>query len=174
MEQNVPLNFGTTTVYMKVIICDATLPLLSTNGLINQGLSVLLDQHEPNVKVKCIKHKFLYRDRHFWLKQKNNDEGIFGVTTKQHDKLMLPSSPEQENSTNFQPKTQTSINRDYFNGIESNDLNVFDNSNKYNISHEANHERNHAKPTLLPGQAASSASKQPPKNIENNQKNVHG
>ena len=87
---------------------------------------------------------------------------------------MLPSSPEQENSTNFQPKTQTSINRDYFNGIESNDLNVFDNSNKYNISHEANHERNHAKPTLLPGQTASSASKQPPKNNENNQKMFTG
>ena len=42
-------------VHIKVKICDVTVPLIGTNGLINRGASVLLDQHEPYVKEKCIK-----------------------------------------------------------------------------------------------------------------------
>ena len=111
----VPLTFGKFKIYIKVVICDVTIPLISTNDLISQGVSVLLNQNEPYIEINKTKYKLLYQNKHFWMKQKYNDEGIFGVTTKkQPESLVKSTNPVNENFTNFQPKTQKEINRDFF------------------------------------------------------------
>ena len=84
--KDVPFQFGNDTIYIKVVICDVTIPLLSTNDMIQKGISVYLDKNTPYLHVNGNKYKLFLQNKHFWMKQfYNNKGGSFGFTHKQHE-----------------------------------------------------------------------------------------
>ena len=74
--REVPLIFGKHTINIKVIVCDVTLPLLSVHDLIRNGLSIILEQHNPVVIHDSVKYPLKYENKHFWLKRLMIKKGI--------------------------------------------------------------------------------------------------
>ena len=110
--KSVPFTFDNIKIYIKVIICDVTLPLMSTSDMVNRGISVLLDKNEPYLKVNGRKFKLLHRNKHFWMQQNYIKEGIFGVTQNTHVPTQESTNPSQIFLKQYPPKLKGVPNRE--------------------------------------------------------------
>ena len=81
--KQVPFNFGSEKINITIIICDVTLTLLSTNDMMDNGISVYLDKYNPYLQVRNKKYHLKYENKHFWMKQSYSSKGILGVTETQ-------------------------------------------------------------------------------------------
>ena len=105
--KKVPFKFADHKIFITVIVCGVTLTLLSTNDMMDNGISVYLDKYNPYLQVKNGKYKLKYENKHFWMKQAYSFEGIFGVTkTQKCTKTEFGPSTKMSIQDEFIPKTQ--------------------------------------------------------------------
>merc|ERR1712029_502696 len=86
--KNVPFMFGDDKIYIKVVICDVKLPLLSTSDMIQNGISVYLDREFPYLQVKGKRYKLILQNKHFWMRKNYQKEGNFGFAHKNYNNYM--------------------------------------------------------------------------------------
>merc|ERR1712116_72395 len=90
----VPFSFGTKRIEIKVVICDVTTPLISTNDLISKGISLHLDSKLPCIEANNMKFKIINQGKHFWIKQRYKFESEGITAAVENIKKQIVSSEE--------------------------------------------------------------------------------